>query len=333
MLIDAHTHGMHGGYTDAIIAAGGKWAKTEMEGYLVKAKRRPMLNSVPLRIQQMDKHGCDIQVVTPQWKFDANLSPDNTATQLAYAQAMNDNMARVQEESKGRLFSIGTVPLADYEKYGRKEAERAIKKLGLKGLFLSTNHHYKPIDLPEYEPFWAHMNETGCPVIIHPGDAADPKSRPYENEYDMMHNFGWPYETQLTLARLVFSGIMEKYQNLQVVSHHLGGGLPFVFGRTAETYNPDDQQRQIGKKLPKPLFDYFQRFYYDTAIGGNALAVKLVYDLFGVDRVVYATDAPYGPGDGEYRLATYPQAIKALKLPEADNKKIFETNARKIFKI
>lgn len=85
--------------------------------------------------------------------------------------------------------------------------------------------------------------------------------------------------------------------------------------------------------MPKPLFDYFSRFYYNTAIGGSAAAIKCAYEVFGADQIVFATDAPFGPERGESRLVNYPNVIRSLGLPESKNEKIFEGNARRILKL
>ena len=78
---------------------------------------------------------------------------------------------------------------------------------------------------------------------------------------------------------------------------------------------------------------YFSRFYYDTAVGGSAPAIRCTYEVFGADTIVFATDGPWGPGTGECRLAEYPKVIESLGLPEEDKKKIFADNARKIFNL
>ena len=132
---------------------------------------------------------------------------------------------------------------------------------------------------------------------------------------------------------MVFSGFMDRFPNVKIVSHHRGGGMiPFFFGRTMETYTPEKQPRLIGKTLPRSLYDYFSSFYYDTAVEGSAPAIKCCYDVFGKeDRILFATDAPYGPGEG--RLETYPEVIRSLGLPERENEKIFSDNARKLLKL
>ena len=109
--------------------------------------------------------------------------------------------------------------------------------------------------------------------------------------------------------------------------------IPFFWGRILETYAPEKQQRLIGRVMPKPLFDYFSLFYYDTAVGGSAPAIRCAYDVFGADRLVFATDAPYGPKGGEGRLETYPGVVRSLGLSDADNEKIFAGNAKRIFNL
>jgi len=331
MIIDTHTHGFHGQHLDQLAEAGGEWSRRTLAMLLEWTRNKPQFVDIALRLEMLDRNGIDLQVVTPGHHLDSNLLPGDVPGQVAMARAINDNMARLMEDSKGRLLAGGSIPLVGFEQGGRQEMERALKTLGLKAISIPTNLRGKPPDLPEFESFWAQAAEMNVPVYIHPNDPVGQSDRNYEAEYDMLHNFGWPFETVLILSRLVFSGIMERYPTLRVVSHHLGGGMiPFFWGRINETYAPENQQKTIGHVLPKPLFDYFSRFYYDTAVGGSGPAIRCAYDVFGVDQLIFATDAPWGPGTGESRLANYPKVIKSLGFSEADNRKIFEGNARRV---
>lgn len=334
MIIDAHSHGLHGGYLDQLITAGGNWAKKTLDYVLGLVQEKPTFTNMARRLEMLDKYHIDLQVVTQDFRLDSNLLPGDAAAQLVMARAINDNMARIMEDSKGKLLAIGNVPLEGFESGGRQEMERAINTLGLKGINIPTNLKGKPVDLPEFRPFWAQAALINIPVYIHPNDPAGHTDRSYEAEYDLIHNFGWPFETALILSRLVFSGIIESYPNLKVVSHHLGGGMiPFFWGRINETYEPNNQEKRIGRVLPKPLLDYFSQFYYDTAVGGSAAAIRCAYEVFGADRLIFATDDPWGPGTGESRLASYPRVIRSLGLPKAANKKIFEDNARRVLNL
>jgi len=333
MIIDAHAHMFHTTYLERLAEIGGRWAAKKVDEARDLVQRKPQIIDVGQRLTQLTRNSIDLQVVTPPHHLYSNLLPDDGATQLALARIINDGMARLVEESNGRLIGCGTIPLTGFEQGGWKEMDRAIKTLGLKAISLPSNFGGKPLDLPEFQPFWSQATKMGVPVYIHPNDPAKRNDRSYEADYDLIHNFGWPFETMLTLSRLVFSGITERYPALKIISHHLGGGIPFFWGRINETYKPAAQKRAIGRVLPKPLFDYFSLFYYDTAIGGSAAAIRCAYEVFGADRLLFATDAPFGPGTGEDRLANYPKVIKSLGLSEADNSKIFADNARRILNL
>jgi len=329
MIIDAHTHGLHGQYLDPMERAGGEWLKKSLAYLRSVTLNKPHFFDPVLRVEMLDRHGIDLQVVTPGHHVECNSLPEDAPVQLGLARAINDNMARLMEASKGRLVGVGGIPLAGFEKGGSKEMERAIQELGLKAVNIPTHARGTPIDHPAFEPFWAKAVEMNIPVYIHPLDPFDPSGRPYETDYGLTYNFGWPFETMLAVSRLVFSGTMEKYPGLKIVSHHLGGGIPFAWGRIQETYVPERQKRFMGRVLPKPVFDYFSRIYYDTVVGESAPAIRCAYDVFGPERIVFATDAPFGPGTGEDRLANYQKAIRSLGFPEADNEKIFAGNIRR----
>ncbi len=335
MIIDAYSHMFHSSYLEWLAKMGGAEAKKRAAGMQESVRRRPHFMDVGKRLAQLDRNGIDLQVLSAPGG-DSN-GTDDAADWLDASRVINDGMARLMEESKGRLISGGTIPLIGFEKGGGKEMTRAIKTLGLKTITVPSHFKGKPLDVPELEPFWAQAAEMGVPVYIHPASPDKHRDRSYEGEYDLSHNFGWPFETMLALSRLVFSGIMEHYPALKIVSHHLGGGIPFFWGRTNESYDltwtEHAAQITMSRGLSKPLFDYFSRFYYDTAIGGSAPAIRCAYEVFGADRLLFATDAPYGPGKGEARLATYPNVIKSLGLSEVENRKIFADNARKLLNL
>ncbi len=83
--------------------------------------------------------------------------------------------------------------------------------------------------------------------------------------------------------------------------------------------------------MSKPLSEYFSLFYYDTAVGGSAAAIRCAYEVFGAEKMVFATDAPNGPEAGIMRLRTYPDVIRSLKLPASDTAKIMSENISRLF--
>lgn len=326
MIIDAHTHGLNSRRLEGIAEAGGNWTRNLVSAMAGGSKGHPPNPDVFERVELLDRYGFDYQVVTPAM-IEVNNFPGDEPTMLEVARRINDNMASLRDESKGRLIPVGIIPLVGFNDAGRREMERAIKTLGLKGITVPSHVRGRPLDTAEYEPFWSQAAEMDIPVFIHPRGPFKTDGRTYEGEYDLIHNLGWPFETALALHRLVFSGIMERYPNLKIISHHLGGGMvPFFMGRTMETYEPAKQERLLGRLMPRPLSEYFSLFYYDTAVGGSAAAIRCAYEVFGAGKLLFATDALNGPEGGVMRLRTYPGVIQSLNLPETEREKIMSGN-------
>ncbi len=177
------------------------------------------------------------------------------------------------------------------------------------------------------------------PVYIHPFNPA--QNRTSERDYIIFHSLGHPFETAVALCRLVFSGVIDRYPTLKIVNHHCGGMIPFFLGRINETYldridetyGAESKRKPTDLVMAKPLFDHFSQFYMDTAVGGSVPAIRCTYEVFGADRLLFATDAPNGPDKGERRLADYPNILRSVGLSEAENEKIFAGNARKLLKL
>ena len=106
MIIDAHAHIVPSKHFDRLIDKGGKWTKETAERFAVTAQKKPYYDNIALRLEHMDRNGIDFQVVTPEQRWDCNIVPGGTATQLAYAMVLNDAMASIMEDSKGRLIAV-----------------------------------------------------------------------------------------------------------------------------------------------------------------------------------------------------------------------------------
>lgn len=324
MIIDANTHGLHGGYFEPLLKAGGKWAKQKVEEDIERARPRPELHHPELRLKQMDRCGIDYQVVTPGHWIDSDRYPGAATTRMAIARALNDNMAKLMEVGKGRLPAVGTISLRSFETGGRQEMERAIKHLGLKGFSVASNIVGKPLDI--FESFWAAAEELNVPVYIHPRHPQGYGGRRYEADYKLASIYGWPYETTLSLARLVFSGVMKRHPNLKIVAHHLGGGMiPFFMGRLFDA-NPD-------KQAAEDILKQFKLIYYDTAVGMNRASIRCAFEVLGTERLVFASDVPYGTNSGSDHLESYPKIIRSLELPQEVTDAIFAGNIRRIIRI
>lgn len=94
------------------------------------------------------------------------------------------------------------------------------------------------------------------------------------------------------MTRLVFSGILEKYPSLKLVTHHCGGMIPYFAERIKQFY--DIGEMIAGSKdrfgLTKAPIDYFKMFYNDTALYGNTSALMCAYTFCGADHMLFGVD-------------------------------------------
>ena len=149
---------------------------------------------------------------------------------------------------------------------------------------------------------------------------------------------GWPYETGVTLSRFVFSKIMDRYPDLKIIAHHLGGVIPYLEGRVAHSFDQlgartsDEDYEGLRKSLKKRPFDYFkQDFYADTAIEGARSPMLCGLEFFGQDRVLFASDCPFDKEKGPGYIRSTIAVLQGIEMSNEMREKISFRNAQKLF--
>jgi aminocarboxymuconate-semialdehyde decarboxylase len=221
-----------------------------------------------------------------------------------------------------------------------KEAERALEN-GANAVQLCTNANGLPLDEPHFLPVFEVIAKFGKPILLHPARTREMPDFPTEkvSKYEICSVLGWPYETGVTLARLIFSGIMDRFPNLKVIAHHLGGVVPYLEGRVGHSFDQlgartsDEDYGALLKSLKKPPLDYFKDYYGDTAMEGARPATVCGIEFFGADHVVFASDCPFDKEKGPGYIRDTLKVLNAIALSDADREKIFYRNAQRLFGI
>jgi predicted TIM-barrel fold metal-dependent hydrolase len=250
----------------------------------------------------------------------------------------NDELAEIVLKHRDRFpAGVAAVSLTDVDG-SLKELERAILDLRFRGVQVYTNVNGKPLSSPEFEPLFAMMARYDLPIWIHPTHGVT--SNDYSTEsggskHAMAATFGWPYETTLAMNRIVFSGLLAKYPNLKIITHHCGAFVPFYEQRIIAFHDVGeivygDKDKDV---LIEPPINYYKRFYADTAIYGNTPALMLGRAFFSIDHLLFGTDFPFAGHYGERVTRQTIEAIDAMDVSVEEKKKIYEDNARRIMRL
>lgn len=217
-----------------------------------------------------------------------------------------------------------------------RELERAIS-LGANGVQIHSNINGKPLDEPEFREIFAVAEKHNRPVFLHPSrtafDLPDYKTE-QKSKYEIWWTFGWPYETSVAMARLVFGGVMDEFPNLKVLAHHLGAMVPFFEGRVGPGWDQlgnrttDEDYKTLLKNMKRRPLDYFKDFYADSAVFGSEAATKCGLAFYGADRVLFASDCPFDPEKGPAYIRETIKILEGLDLTQEDREKICFRNAQ-----
>lgn len=284
---------------------------------------------VERRFEDMDDYGIDKQVITlalpPLWR---GMDPEAA---LPLVELANDEIRRLADEHPDQLIPVGTIPFAT-ERY-RDEYRRCIDDLGMKGVQIFSNVDGRPIDSPAFEALFERAADDGVALWLHPQ-----LHEWYEwaDEYMDHRLFGWPFDTTLALSRLVFSGILDRNPDLKIISHHGGGMIPF-YGKRIEMFYEQRMRYpnnyagvENWPDYDRPIEEYFQSFYTDTAVSGSTAAIDCAADFFGNDRLLFGTDYPFSPKRGRTTLQSTIAAVENADLDDESRRKVYAENVRSL---
>jgi aminocarboxymuconate-semialdehyde decarboxylase len=281
----------------------------------------PLLYDVEHLYAQQAEAGVDITVFT-------NPMLGAQASALDALKEWYDFAAETAAKSKGRL-----VPLACTNPFGGapyvKEVERLIKQGGFKGINVCSSVKGEYLDSQNAFPLYELACELDVPIFIHPPGETFGADR--MREYRLMEMLGRPFDTTLSLSRLVLFGVLERYPNLKLVAAHMGGTLPMLPGRLDYGYalRKDMTFGPWGPDvLTKPPSEYISQIHVDS-MGFHPAGLLCSLATFGVDHVLLGSDHP----PVSIPLKRSVDVVRNLPVTEQDRRKILGGNAARLLKL
>jgi aminocarboxymuconate-semialdehyde decarboxylase len=171
------------------------------------------------------------------------------------------------------------------------ELERAVSDLGFVGAQIGTNFEDgRPLDVVDLEPVYAAADRLGVPLMLHPYYLG---AKPRLEDYYLTNSIGQPLDTCIAAARLMYSGVFDRFTNLKIVLVHGGGYMPYQLGRLDRAFEVRDEPKVRTDRKPS---SYLHRFWMDTVTHSDA-ALSFLVSLIGTERIVLGTDLPFDMGD------------------------------------
>ncbi|MDH3287448.1 MAG: amidohydrolase [Betaproteobacteria bacterium] len=320
--IDLHNHVIPENVVQAIKREPEKFAtrieekggKRYFDNHGRVAELLPEFCDADAKVAWLDRVGLDVAVVSvgPPIYF-YGLKPD---AGLEAAKLANDGIAQMVERYPDRLRGMAHLPMQDPHA-AIAELERVVKEHRFKGVELATSIEGVPLADPKFRKVLKTIEQLGCFVFAHPYQCL---AHGGMDAY-YLHNFvGFPLDTTLMIAHLMFSGALDDLKTLRILCAHGGGFMPYQIGRFMHGYNVRAEPKAHTQATPE---GHFRRFYFDS-LTHHPQATRHLIDMAGADRIVIGTDHPFdmGPADP---LA----AIDAIPgLTAGDRERICELTAR-----
>lgn len=273
---------------------------------------------IEYRAEILAKAGVEKQILTFTTPGTHVESPERS---VELARLVNDCLSKIMEERGNRFSALATLPLNDPEA-SVAELERAFNGLGFKGVMLHSNVNGIALSDQRFWPLYEKADDLNAVLYIHPSFPVGVEAM---TDYWLMPLVGFPFDTTLAAAKLVFSGVVEKYPRIRWVLGHLGGAIPYLAERLDRGYFAFDECRA---NISKPPSEYLKEFYYDS-VNFDIDALEFAINFAGSDHFVAGSDYPHKIGSLEMMVSS----IEKLDISPGEKADIYGENAARLLEL
>jgi aminocarboxymuconate-semialdehyde decarboxylase len=279
----------------------------------------PEFNRIEAKIAWMDRAGMDVAAISvgPPIYF-YWLKPEAGIEIIRLA---NDGIAQMVDRHPDRLRGLAHLPMQDPDA-AVAELERVVKEYKFKGVELATSIEGTALADPKFHKVLKAIERLGLFVFAHPYQCL---AQGGMDAYYLRNFVGFPLDTTLMIAHLMFSGALDELKKLRILCSHGGGFMPYQIGRFVHGHDVRPEPKVNKPSSPR---DLFKRFYFDCLTHEPRSARHLI-NMAGADHIVIGTDNPFDMAPkGDKKQVGQVDAIPGLT--PAEREWICNKTARKL---
>ena len=269
-VIDFHSHFVGPAFTPVAGAAAPPSQREQFREVNRKlASRQVLLDSI-------EEVGISARVVNTPLEF---IRSADAEVDASLVQRINDQLAELVRDHPGRLYGLATVDAFSGDE-GARELSRAVRDLGLRGVFVESAKGDLLLDAPQARPTLAMAASLGVPVFVHPIS-----DRQLSQRLGRLGRRGSMFSrgtiNAAALIALLESGTFDELPGLRIVVTTLAIGGLLLAGAFGD-----------GARLRRDAPELARRHVYVDTMGLNPVLIRSVVDLLGPDHVLAGTDWP-----------------------------------------
>jgi aminocarboxymuconate-semialdehyde decarboxylase len=323
VILDCHCHVIpEGMLTDAVPAEWRPVLHSEDGRPVVSFQGRRLTSitgeftDVSVMLEQAATAGVSHLLLSP-WILLVPVSAD-AADADRICRVQNESIAMAAQDSGGRVFGLGAVPLQDANR-AAAELASLMSLPGMRGVEVPASVAGSYLGEDRFEPFWEAAAGTGAVVFVHPTTTGI--GVPALDRHYLWNSVGNPVETAIAAAQLIVSGVLERHTGLTVLLAHGGGALLALRGRLQRAFAARPEARADTASGPDTQL---RQLYYDSLTHDRALLADLVA-FAGPEHVLLGSDRPFDMGSDQPV-----DDIQALRLSQADEQLLLGGNAQRL---
>jgi len=276
-------------------------------------------DDVNARLAEMDKNGVRRAVLSMSPVTGIEALPLQEA--LPLARAYNDAVAGVCAAHPERFSAFAILPVGNMTA-AVEEFERVMDMPGIIGTVLPGDGFLSQKRAEKFAPLFAAASRRNAVFLVHYGKLPDdpdvPKIDASDNARDRYGTLDMQSRLSSNMVTFCMTDFLKPYPNVTVMSHNLGGNIPFEIDRMDHRTLCDSP----GKELPSRRVKAAPIVVDCNSLSGRA--IELAVQVYGADKIVFGSDGT------DFGMGWTNNAIAEARITDAEKRAILEDNAKRI---